>query len=139
MLNHTEYMRGYRKTETFKTYWKNLKTKNRKHFNELELKRKRKVRPQNKKIVFEHYGNKCECCGESEPLFLTIDHINNDGYADKKKGLTGPHLYAKIIKENFPSTFRLLCWNCNCGRRLNGGVCPHKRKTNGNDSSTKTK
>jgi hypothetical protein len=22
----------------------------------------------------------------------------------------------------------VLCWNCNCGRYLNGGVCPHKAR-----------
>jgi hypothetical protein len=22
--------------------------------------------------------------------------------------------------------FQLMCWNCNCGRRLNDGICPHQ-------------
>ena len=30
--------------------------------------------------VFSHYGgDRCACCGETEKLFLTLDHINNDG------------------------------------------------------------
>ena len=126
-VQRSEYMRKYRKTDKFKSYWKNHKKMNRNHFNELELKRKHKIRPEHKKIVFEHYGNKCECCGETEMVFLTIDHINNDGYQDKKRGITGGRLYTRIIKENFPSIYRVLCWNCNCGRRLNNGICPHKK------------
>ena len=29
--------------------------------------------------VLDHYGRACSCCGETEPAFLTIDHVNNDG------------------------------------------------------------
>src|SRR5688572_22754686 len=30
--------------------------------------------------VYAAYGGyKCSCCGETEPSFLTLDHINNDG------------------------------------------------------------
>ena len=28
-----------------------------------------------KREVFAHYGDKCTCCGEDQPEFLTIDHI----------------------------------------------------------------
>lgn len=75
-------------------------------------------------IVFEHYGNKCFCpkCPEPNSSFLTLDHVNNDGFKDTRTGLS---LYQWIIKNNFPDTFQLLCWNCNCGRHYNGGVCPH--------------
>lgn len=88
-----------------------------------------------------HYGNKCSCCGEENKLFLTIDHINNDGYKlrprnnkGKTKALFSHHYYKDIIKHNFPTDLQLLCWNCNCGRQRNKGICPHK---NGNNISTK--
>lgn len=32
-----------------------------------------------KQKVFDHYGERCACCGETERLFLTLDHVNNDG------------------------------------------------------------
>lgn len=80
-------------------------------------------------IVFAHYGNKCLCCGETEPKFLTLDHINNDGHMDRgpKRRLTAKLLdrHRKIIATNFPDTYRILCFNCNCGRERNGGICPH--------------
>lgn len=80
------------------------------------------------------YGNKCSCCGESNPIFLTIDHVNNDGYKIRPRNLKGysqsafsGHYYKQIIKANFPDTLQLLCWNCNCGKNRNGGICPHKK------------
>jgi hypothetical protein len=35
--------------------------------------------------VFAHYGTSCECCGESNPGFLTIDHINGCTKEERKK------------------------------------------------------
>jgi len=79
-----------------------------------------------KKVVFDHYGNDCSCCGEDEPKFLTIDHVENDGAAHRKEVAPGSTLFRWIIKNDFPETFRILCFNCNSGRYHNGGVCPHE-------------
>ena len=73
--------------------------------------------------VFDHYGNKCECCGETEPMFLTVDHINGGG---KKHGKKVGNMYVWLASTGYPEGFRLLCMNCNFGRERNGGVCPHK-------------
>lgn len=76
--------------------------------------------------VLTHYGGKCECCGEDEPLFLTVDHINGGGKKHRQEiGGGGFYLHRWLIKNNFPEGFRILCFNCNCGRSLNKGVCPH--------------
>jgi hypothetical protein len=32
----------------------------------------------------------------------------------------------RFYKNNFPRGYRILCYNCNCGRALNNGICPHK-------------
>ena len=87
-------------------------------------------RKSRKQIVFDHYGWECKCCGETIPQFLTIDHINNDGYKDKRinKTTSGDVVYRNIIKNNFPDTFQVLCFNCNCGKNVNKGICPHKSK-----------
>lgn len=87
-----------------------------------------------KKAILDHYGWKCGCCGETTYHFLTVDHVQNDGFKDKNcsgKKITGLNLYRKIIKENFPSRYQILCMNCNHGKRMNGGVCPHKYITQG--------
>ena len=82
--------------------------------------------------VFDHYGNRCICCGEDNPVFLTIDHINNDGAKHRKKlssggrSRSGISIYKDLHREGFPDDVRLLCYNCNLGRQRNGGVCPHE-------------
>ncbi len=84
--------------------------------------------------VYEAYGDKCVCCGESNPLFLTIDHINNDGAQHRRalnrrrRGSDTGAILRWARDNNYPDTLQLLCWNCNCGRQRNGGVCPHKEK-----------
>ena len=72
--------------------------------------------------VLEHYGSACACCGEDNPRFLTVDHC--DGTTEPK--LTGHRLRAWMRQHGFPPGFQILCWNCNCGRAFNGGVCPHE-------------
>lgn len=76
--------------------------------------------------VITAYGARCECCGETEPRFLQIDHPNDDGKEHRKTVRTTTHLYRWLKQRAFPRDgFRLLCANCNLGRFLNGGVCPH--------------
>lgn len=77
--------------------------------------------------VLRGYGGKCVCCGETISRFLTIDHKNNDGAERRKEGYhIGPALYREIIEEGFPDDLQLLCFNCNAGKHLNGGICPHQ-------------
>jgi hypothetical protein len=81
---------------------------------------------QQRVIVFDAYGSCCECCGESEVSFLTIDHIHTDGAEHRRQLANGTAFYNWLIRNNFPrDRFRLLCSNCNSGRHHNGGVCPH--------------
>jgi hypothetical protein len=95
-----------------------------------EVQRLRRARL--KAMVFAHYGAICRCCGETEPLFLTLDHVNNDGAMHRRKisngkARTSPTgIYFDVIRRNFPADFQVLCYNCNCGRARNGGVCPHQ-------------
>lgn len=85
-----------------------------------------------KEIIFEYYGSKCACCGHDDKRFFTIDHVNNDG-AEHRRRLTGSkrqgcglYTYKWIIQNNFPDTIQVLCANCNWGKRMNNGTCPHK-------------
>ena len=72
------------------------------------------------------YGGKCVCCGETEPMFLTIDHIDNNGYLERKASPPGS-FYGRIVREDFPKKYQLLCYNCNVGKHRNGGSCPHQK------------
>ena len=82
--------------------------------------------------VFTAYGGyRCACCAETERLFLSIDHINNDGNVERKSGVyrsSGTAFYLWLCKQKFPPGYQVLCMNCQFGKHRNGGVCPHQRK-----------
>ncbi len=76
-------------------------------------------------VVYQAYGNSCQWCGESNFKFLTLDHVNGDGAAHRRE-IGGIAKMLKWAKDNnYPTSLRLLCYNCNCGRERNGGICPH--------------
>ena len=82
-----------------------------------------------RQVVIDAYGNICSCCGESELLFLEIDHIENNGKEHRKQIGTGAKtLVCWLIQNKFPDGFQILCSNCNQGKKRNGGTCPHKSK-----------
>jgi len=81
-----------------------------------------------RQLVFDHYGWRCACCGETESAFLTLDHKNNDGayfrrYRQENGGIT---LYRYVIKAEFPVDLQTLCFNCNCAKGIYG-KCPHQK------------
>lgn len=82
-----------------------------------------------RKQVFAAYGGTvCACCGETEPLFLTIDHVDNNGAEMRRDGTHsrgGTAFYQWLRKSGFPAGFQVLCMNCNLGKHRNGGKCPH--------------
>jgi len=86
-------------------------------------------RKERRNAVIEKYGGSCQCCGESNYRFLTIDHINNDGAIDRKEYGGGSNsAFRRLFNSPIRSDLRLLCYNCNFGRAHNGGVCPHEEK-----------
>lgn len=82
-----------------------------------------------KEAVFAVYGQVCSCCGEADKRFLTLDHINSGGSQHRKEGAR--IIVYWLIKNDFPDGLQVLCWNCNSGRAMNGGICPHKDNYNG--------
>lgn len=79
--------------------------------------------------VILHYSpeSRCACCGQQDIRFLTIDHMDDDGETWRSAhGASGATLYRWIIDNGFPKNLQILCFSCNSGRYLNGGVCPHK-------------
>jgi hypothetical protein len=83
--------------------------------------------------AYQAYGGYvCACCGETERTFLSIDHVNNDGAAHKRKFKlqTGEQMYRWLARNNFPPGFQILCMNCQWGKRNNNGICPHQVRCN---------
>ena len=77
---------------------------------------------------FNAYGGAiCSCCGEKNPAFLEMDHINNDGNIMRKMDSRHYAIYRWLRKHNYPQGYQVLCSNCNWGKRF-VDICPHKRK-----------
>lgn len=78
-----------------------------------------------RRIVLEHYGGsapKCSCCGLSIYSMLSLDHINGGG---RKQHAEVGCIYDWVIRNSFPSGFRVLCNNCNNAIGTYG-YCPHQ-------------
>lgn len=77
--------------------------------------------------ILAYGGYECACCGETEPKFLTLDHVNNDGAQHRKEiGNRGAGIFKWLRDNEYPTGFQILCMNCNHGKALNKGICPHK-------------
>lgn len=81
--------------------------------------------------VLAAYGGACQCCGETTPEFLQVDHVNNDGAVHRraihqgKAYYSGMSIYRWLRKNDFPQDgFQLLCANCNYAKARYGS-CPH--------------
>ena len=115
------------RTENPEKWQENQKRWREKHQNEYMAEKRSK----NKDLVFSHYGKVCACCGETELMFLSIDHVNNDGAEHRRSlkgqiGNGGSSFFDWLVRSGFPEGFQTLCRNCNWGKHVNGGVCPHQ-------------
>lgn len=71
----------------------------------------------NKLEMIVAYGGKCVSCNEDHPLFLTLDHMNNNGNLEKMK--KGNGFYKFLRRQGYPgkgTQLQLLCHNCNQGK-----------------------
>lgn len=91
----------------------------------------RRDRARRKAAVLSAYGSVCTCCGESEPSFLVIDHVNNDGARHReeigqgaRKIGSGSIMHKWLMANDYPAGFQILCANCNMAKH-SLGVCPH--------------
>lgn len=77
-----------------------------------------------KDAAFAKYGRQCKYCGDSRRIFLTIDHINNDGATHRKQlragNNHGHNIYAWLRLNHYPDGFQTLCYNCNCAKSHTG-------------------
>ena len=68
--------------------------------------------------ALQKYGEHCQCCKESWPIFLTIDHIDGKGAAHRaaigsKDRSAGSKFYLWLKNNGYPPGFQVLCFNCN--------------------------
>lgn len=83
-----------------------------------------------KMAVLDAYGGRnCSCCGCSNDNVLTIDHVNGGGTKERKsipkQFGRGSKFYRWLQTNKYPAGYSVLCLNCNVGRSICGGICPH--------------
>lgn len=94
------------------------------------IQKRRTKRNAFKEELYERLGGKCACCDEKEIMFLSIDHINNDGNVHRKEIGRNIIAWFQQISPDIPEGFQLLCRNCNWGKHINKGICPHQGGVN---------
>lgn len=100
-------------------------------FVKLNPEKQKQYRLSIRNIVLVKYGGECKCCGENNLVFLTIDHINQDG-AKERKELYGSNTgashrwFLKLKREKLREDLRVLCYNCN-NASFHLGCCPHEQ------------
>jgi len=86
----------------------------------------RRIRVKNE--VVQKYGGKCACpgCSESNVMFLSIDHIEGGGTAERAKTqVMGGRLYKFLKRKPVDPGLQVLCYNCNFAKG-NRDLCPHQ-------------
>ena len=92
----------------------------------------KKLRDKWKVETIAHYGGACVCCGEINLKFLTLDHIYGKGKTHRKD-YGGSYFYCKMRTLGYPEgVVQVMCFNCNLGRAINGGICPHAEEQSAN-------
>ena len=105
-----------------KAYHKQYRQDNRMH----RLVQIREMREKTKVEVLTHYGRNgtLVCCYQDCTVIdvdmLTLDHINDDGAADRKanKVMSGNSVYIHVRKAGYPVGFQTLCWNHQWKKRI---------------------
>ena len=89
-------------------------------------KRGAKYRVKTKLDLFQKLGKQCKICGDDNLWHLQVDHINNDGYLDRKlhkqAGMSSVMMngYLKIPINELRKKLQILCANCNHEKQLQG-------------------
>lgn len=108
--------------------------KNKKKIIESAATRKNYYRKEARRLALEKYGGKppkCACCGETEYVFLAIDHIKGGGNKHRIFLSKTTHLGLMgwlVETRKKPAQFQVLCHNCNMGKSILG-ICPHKKNS----------
>lgn len=67
-----------------------------------------------KQKIFKMFKNKCNMCGEKDPLVLQVDHVNGGGSKQRKK-MNALYRYKHVLQN--VEQYQLLCANCNTRKK----------------------
>ena len=109
----SEAQRKKRNEVNLKSYHKRMSTE---EGREKGRARDRKRSREGRRKILDFLGRRCVCCGETDEMYLEVDHIFNDGYKDPK-GVSNKY---NLVRSN-PERFQTLCSNCNQAKAKNNG------------------
>jgi hypothetical protein len=80
-----------------------------------------------KQKVFDILGNACTICGFNDKRALQFDHINGDGYLERKKLRSGMGLWRSFIRDpKIKERIQVLCCNHNWIKRYENNEHPNQ-------------
>lgn|SRR5208282_4824940 len=125
--NTPEKKRAYNRKYK-KTHREEISEAGKKHF--LLHKDKIKRRHHNnyrkyRNAVIEKYGSTCHCCDETNSVFLTAHHLNEDGTSERRK--LNQDQWRWLNTQPIRKDICLLCYNCHMAINYYG-TCPHVTK-----------
>lgn len=134
---HRAYYAKNRKKILAKNKEWQIANKERIHQRELQnaakiLRRQANQRYEIRQKILEKLGGSCARCGFSDWRALQIDHVNCDGYAQRKKyHYTAEYaLILSLPKEELDKKYQLLCANCNWIKRFEHDKTKFYHRTN---------
>jgi len=90
--------------------------------------------------LFDAFGYQCNCCGERNPQFLTLQHIQAGTNPYGRKRVNGKYVTTRIqsqvvndaIRSGDKTKYEVLCLNCNWAHG-HYGECPHRLNLSAED------
>jgi hypothetical protein len=80
-------------------------------------KQSRDAKARLKSRLLQFYGSTCAVCGFADARALTLDHVNGNGNAERKRiGERG--VYQRALETYLPDEYRTLCMNCQFIQRV---------------------
>ena len=120
--------------EKWKAQWAAMTPEQKDEFRRVQAQKTRARYYRDRDAAYAAYGGRrCNCCGETQPMFLSIDHVHNNRRQMEEQGLHGKDaqtFYRYLRRTGYPSGFQVLCMNCQVGKHKNKGVCPHQVRCN---------
>jgi hypothetical protein len=114
------YQNNKDRSRNSKRVWRKMRGE---HFLHSERKHNKERARKIRLLALQRYGNLCKCCGETITEFLTFDHINADGAAERR-AIGRVQLMWKLAYGPLRSDIQILCANCNSSLGFYG-FCPH--------------
>lgn len=109
-----------RHKEQRRAKWDLWASKNKEHLREYKRKQCARRRIELKDEIYARLGNKCVQCGFTDIRAVQIDHVRDNGAAERRtlgRDITYLVAVLKSVQEKGSEEYQLLCANCNWIKR----------------------